>query len=159
MIITHFFRSRKSFLRFFVTIDIALSITLFDLTPAADVRITATEKQCRYVFPSAAGVRIINAKKQCRYVFPSASGVHALRAGKTKAVYVHSTDKKRESSCPTTVSDDDSPLRYRLSSQGEIHKRGNRRGHMLAYASILSAAPSYARFSFRRFLFRVKRKW
>ncbi|PWM72956.1 MAG: hypothetical protein DBX45_07360 [Oscillospiraceae bacterium] len=48
---------------------------------------------------------------------------------------------------------------YRLSSQGEIHKRGNRRGYMLAYASILSAAPSYARFSFRHFLFRVKRKW
>ena len=30
---------------------------------------------------------------------------------------------------------------------GEIHKRGNRRGHILAYASILSAAPSYACFS------------
>ena len=30
---------------------------------------------------------------------------------------------------------------------------------MLANAGILSAAPSYARFSFRRFLFRVKRKW
>ena len=50
-------------------------------------------------------------------------------------------------------------LRYRLSSpKGEIHKRGNRRDHMLAQASILSAAPSYACFSFLRFLFQVKRK-
>ena len=47
---------------------------------------------------------------------------------------------------------------YRLSSQGEIHKRGNRRGYMLAYASILSAAPSYARFLFPPLSFSRKKK-
>ena len=52
------------------------------------------------------GVHAIAAEKTNLPTIVRESGVHTRRAGKTKVVHVHSPDKKRESSCPTTVSDD-----------------------------------------------------